>query len=121
MKKPIVISLFMSVAVMVTFISCANESDKSSMKSDTEISGQLFMDTHKNVEGLTAEAVMGAHKRDLEVQEKYGVKYIDYWYEEENGTVFCLVEAPNAEAAAQVHKEAHGLVADEIVAVSQGI
>ena len=121
MNKQIAISLFMSIAVMVTFISCDHEVDKSTMKSDIEASGQLFMDTHKNVEGLTADAVIGAHKKDLEVQEKYGVKYIDYWYEEESGTVFCLVEAPNAEAAAMVHKEAHGLVADEIVAVSHGI
>lgn len=121
MNKRIAMSLIMTVVVIVTFISCGNESDSSSMKVETETSGQLFMDTHKNVEGLTADAVIGAHKKDLEVQEKYGVKYIDYWYEEESGTVFCLVEAPNAEAAAKVHKEAHGLVADEIVAVSRGI
>lgn len=80
----------------------------------------LFMDSHKRVEGLTKEAVEGAHQRDLEVQEKYGVNYIRYWFNEETGTVFCLVEAPNAEAARRVHQEAHGLVADEIIEVKEG-
>jgi hypothetical protein len=80
----------------------------------------LFMDVHNNVEGLTAEAVGGAHQRDLEVQEKYGVEYKQYWFDEGSGKVFCLVEAPDAEAAAAVHREAHGLVADEIVPVRAG-
>jgi hypothetical protein len=120
MNTKIAISLFITVTVIITFIGCGYETEKSSMKSGVESSGQLYMDIHKNVEGLTAEAVMGAHQRDLEVQKKYGVNYIDYWYEEESGTVFCLVEAPSKEAAAAVHKEAHGLVADEIIAVAQG-
>jgi Nickel responsive protein SCO4226-like len=80
----------------------------------------LFMDIHKNVDGLTADAVMEAHRLDLETQEKYGVKYIKYWYNEEEGAVFCLFEAPDAEAGAVVHKEAHGLVADEIIEVHEG-
>jgi len=78
------------------------------------------MDIHKSVEGLTAEAVAGAHKKDLEVQEKHGVKYLRYWYNEEDGTVFCLCEAPSKEAAEAVHREAHGLVADEIIEVKEG-
>jgi hypothetical protein len=80
----------------------------------------LYMDHHKNVEGLTAEAVADAHKKDLEVQEEHGVNYIRYWFNEEKGEVFCLVEAPNAEAADAVHKEAHGLEADEIIEVKEG-
>ena len=80
----------------------------------------LFMDEHKAVDGLTAEALAGAHKRDLEVQEKHGVKYISYWFNEQAGKVYCLVDAPNAEAAHAVHKEAHGLVADEIIEVQEG-
>jgi Protein of unknown function (DUF4242) len=80
----------------------------------------LFMDVHNKVEGLTAEAVAGAHQRDLEVQGKYGVQYQRYWFDEGSGKVFCLVEAPDAEAAATVHREAHGLVADEIVPVHEG-
>ena len=81
----------------------------------------LYMDVHHHVEGLTAEAVEGAHQRDLEVQEKYGVKYLKYWFDEATGKVFCLVEAPSKEAAEAVHREAHGLVADEITEVQEGI
>jgi hypothetical protein len=70
---------------------------------------------------LTAEAVAGAHKKDLETQGKYGVKYLKYWFDEGTGKVFCLVEAPSKEAAERVHKEAHGLVADEIIEVKEGV
>jgi hypothetical protein len=80
----------------------------------------LFMDSHAGVEGLTAEAVAGAHKADLETQAKYGVDYKQYWFNETSGAVYCLVEAPNAEAAITVHREAHGLVADSIVEVQEG-
>ena len=80
----------------------------------------LFMDVHHHVEGLTAEAVAGAHQRDLEVQGRYGVDYKQYWFDEASGKVFCLVEAPDADAAVAVHREAHGLVADEITPVNEG-
>ena len=80
----------------------------------------LFMDIHDHVEGLTADAVAGAHERDLEVQKKYGVNYLQYWFDEGTGQVFCLVEAPDADAAEAVHREAHGLVADRITPVQQG-
>jgi hypothetical protein len=80
----------------------------------------LFMDHHKDVEGLTAEAVAEAHQKDLEIQDEYGVKYNRYWYNEETGEVFCLAEAPNKEAAEAVHREAHGLVADEMTEVEEG-
>ena len=81
----------------------------------------LFMDIHKGVEGLTAKDVAEAHKKDLEKQGKYGVKYLKYWYNEKDGTVFCLSEAPNKESAVKVHKEAHGLEADEIIEVQEGV
>jgi hypothetical protein len=80
----------------------------------------LFMDVHHKVDGLTAEAVAGAHKADLETQEQYGVNYLKYWFDEGSGKVFCLVDAPDAETAARVHQEAHGLLADEIVEVQEG-
>ena len=79
----------------------------------------LFMDEHNGVEGLTAEAVAGAHQKDLETQGRYGVKYLQYWFNEETGKVYCLVQAPDKEAAERVHREAHGLVADEIYEVSE--
>ncbi|HEU5003339.1 MAG TPA: DUF4242 domain-containing protein [Actinomycetota bacterium] len=81
----------------------------------------LYMDVHHSLpEGATAADVAGAHAEDLKVQERYGVKYINYWVDQEAGKVFCLVEAPDAEAAHAVHREAHGLVADEIFPVVQG-
>ena len=80
----------------------------------------MYMDIHKDVEGLTAAAVAGAHQKDLEVQGKHGVTYLNYWFNETDGTVFCLCEAPNKEAAEAVHREAHGLVADEIFEVKEG-
>jgi Protein of unknown function (DUF4242) len=80
----------------------------------------LYIDHHRNVEGLTAEAIAEAHMKDLEAQQKHGVNYIRYWFNEEKGEVFCLVEAPSAEAANAVHAEAHGLGADEITEVKEG-
>lgn len=80
----------------------------------------LYMDIHHKVDGLTADALANAHQRDLEVQEKHGARYHKYWYNEASGTVFCLVEAPNKEAAMAVHREAHGLVADELIEVREG-
>jgi hypothetical protein len=80
----------------------------------------LYMDIHHHVEGLTADAVGHAHEADLKTQEKYGVKYLRYWFDEGTGKVFCLVEAPNKEAANAVHREAHGLVADELIEVHEG-
>lgn len=78
------------------------------------------MDVHHHVPGVTKEALAGAHAADLEVGKKYGVQYLKYWYDEGSGKVFCLVSAPNKEAAITVHREAHGLVADEITEVSEG-
>ena len=80
----------------------------------------LYMDTHKNVKDLTAQAVAGAHQKDLEVQGKHGANYLKYWFNEVEGTVFCLVDAPNKDAAAAVHREAHGLLADDITEVREG-
>ena len=80
----------------------------------------LFMDIHRNMTGLTPEGLAEAHKKDLEVQGKHGVNFVNYWYNEADGTIFCLCEAPSMEAAAAVHKEAHGGVADEIIEVKTG-
>ncbi len=81
----------------------------------------LFMDIHNHIPGLTPQAVAEAHRKDLETQQKFGVNYIKYWYDEKNGKVFCLVEAPDRESANAVHREAHGLIADEIIEVKEGI
>jgi hypothetical protein len=79
----------------------------------------LYMDIHK-IDGLTTDAIKAAHAKDLQVQGKYGVKYLKYWFDESTGRAFCMVEAPNKEAAMKVHREAHGLVADELVEVKEG-
>ena len=80
----------------------------------------LYLDVHNKIEGLTKEAVHQAHQHDLECQEKHGVKYLKYWYDTTSGRVYCLFEAPNKEAGEAVHREAHGLLADEINEVSEG-
>ncbi len=81
----------------------------------------LFMDIHNHIPGLTKDAVAGAHQKDLETQEKHGVKYLQYWYNDTTGQVFCLVEAPDMESAERVHREAHGFVADQIFEVFDGV
>jgi hypothetical protein len=79
----------------------------------------LFMDVH-NVPGVKAEDVAKAHEEDLKVQAEHGVDYRQYWVDETNGKIFCLVDAPDAEAANTVHRQAHGLVADEVYPVKEG-
>ena len=71
----------------------------------------LFMDAHTLEGGVAAADVAAAHQADLETQGQYGVSYLRYWVDEAAGKIFCLVEAPDAEAANTVHREAHGLVA----------
>lgn len=75
------------------------------------------MDIHELPGGVTAEEVMKAHARDVAVQDKYGVSYHKYWVNEKKGKIFCLCHAPSAEAATQVHLEAHGNVAEKIIQV----
>jgi len=77
----------------------------------------LYMDIHNLDESTTAEDVAKAHAKDMEVQRKYGVEYTKYWVNESGKKVFCLAHAPNAEAAEQVHREAHGLMPDKIIEV----
>jgi hypothetical protein len=79
----------------------------------------LFMDVHNIEGGVSATDVAAAHEKDLATQAAHGGKYRRYWVDEEAGKIFCLVEAPSAEAANTVHREAHGLVADEIYPVSE--
>jgi hypothetical protein len=80
----------------------------------------LFMDIHTIDGGVGSADATGAHARDLEVQGKHDVRYLRYWVDEEDGKIFCLIDAPDAAAARTVHEEAHGLVADEIYEVSEG-
>ncbi len=80
----------------------------------------MYMDIHE-VHGATAADVAKAHIADVNTQARYGVEYHKYWFNESNGKIFCLCSAPNPEAAASVHREAHGLVASKIIEVAPEI
>ncbi len=80
----------------------------------------LFMDVHSLGDTVAVGDVAKAHMADLQTQARYDVQYLRYWVDEGNGKIFCLVDAPSPEAAATVHREAHGLVADEIYPVQEG-
>ena len=80
----------------------------------------LFMDVHHLDGGVALGDVAKAHMADLQQQADYDVNYLRYWVDEGEGKIFCLVEAPCADAANTVHREAHGLVADEIYTVQEG-
>ncbi len=74
----------------------------------------LYMDIHK-VPGAKAEDLEQAHAADVKVQRQYGVEYLKYWFNESHGKAFCLVNAPNPEAAQLVHRQAHGQIAERII------
>ena len=80
----------------------------------------LYMDIHEIPGGVAMDDVAKAHLADLQTQTAHDVRYLRYWVDEEYGRVFCLVEAPSADAAADVHRQAHGLVADYIYRVQEG-
>jgi class 3 adenylate cyclase len=80
----------------------------------------LYMDVHRNIDA-TPQDVERAHLSDLEAQDRYGVKYIKYWIDPGRHTICCLVEGPNPEACAAVHREAHGLLADQIIEVETNL
>ena len=80
----------------------------------------LFMDMHNIEGGVKADDVAQAHMADLKTQEQYGVSYLRYWVDEGQGKIFCLVDAPDEDAANRVHREAHGLVADAVYPVVEG-
>ena len=79
-----------------------------------------YLDIHRNLKGTKLKDVAAAHEKDLKVQNKYGVKFLSYWFDEETGTVMCLSEAADAQSARSVHREAHGLMPDSIEEVSEG-
>ena len=77
----------------------------------------LYMDIHELPEGTTPEDIAKAHAKDMETQRKYGVEYRKYWVNESGRKLFCLVNAPNAEAAECVHREAHGMTAEKLIEI----
>ena len=81
----------------------------------------LFMDIHTIDGGVSIADVTSAHAADLLTQGDHDVRYLRYWVNEPGGKIFCLVEAPSADAADEVHRRAHGLVADELFEVAEGM
>jgi len=78
----------------------------------------LYMDRH-DLPGTTAADIAAAHVRDLEVQDEFGVRFVTYWFEEEAGSGFCLVEGPSKEAVEAAHRASHGLVPSNVVEVEE--
>lgn len=86
-----------------------------------EGNNQLYLDVHQVPPGsVTPEDVAGAHKKDLAVEKKYGVNFIDYWVDPKAGMIMCLSQAPDSLAIKKTHKEAHGLLPSYVLKVSQG-
>lgn len=81
----------------------------------------LYMDIHEIAGGVSIDDVAKAHEADLHTQGLHDVHYLKYWVDEGAGRIFCLVDAPSADAANTVHREAHGLVADSIFEVTEGV
>ncbi|WP_426123527.1 nickel-binding protein [Pararhizobium sp. PWRC1-1] len=77
----------------------------------------IFIDRHE-LTGITAADAAEAHRKDIAIQDQYGVKFLTYWFDQRRGTVFCLMDAPDAETAQCVHREAHGFVSGEVVEVA---
>lgn len=81
----------------------------------------FFLDVHQLGEGnVTAAAVAGAHQKDLQMQGKYGVNFINYWVDEKAGWVLCLSQAKDSASVISTHRDAHGLLPAFIFKVKQG-
>ena len=80
----------------------------------------IYMDRH-DVEDTTAKEVADAHQKDLELQDKYGVKMMTYWFDEDRGSIFCLMDASTKEKVKQLHEEAHGSIPHTIMEVNPQI
>jgi class 3 adenylate cyclase len=78
------------------------------------------MDRHRVTGDTTPEDVAAAHELDQKIELQYGVRYLTYWFDRQNGGIFCLAQAPSKEMAVRVHAEAHGLLPEEIIEVEEG-
>ena len=121
-------SIFLAILAVGIFISCgeknkAAETQDANAAAADSASQQLsyYIDIHDLEPGKVAfQDVADAHAKDLATQDKYGVKFIKYWVDEQKGKVYCLSQAPNAETVSNTHKEAHGLVPSTVYKVSEG-
>lgn len=78
-----------------------------------------YLDIHTLPPGTSPDALAEAHRQDLAIQSQYGVRYLKYWYDAATGKLFCLSDAPSAEAALAVHRAAHGQLPDDIFEVDE--
>ena len=121
---------FFLFTLAVIFISCADSNEKEvdttaatpTQITDTNSAQSYFIDVHDLEPGkVTFADVESAHKKDLATQDKYGVKFMKFWVDEEKGKVYCLSQAKNEESVSNTHKEAHGLIPSNVYHVSNGI
>ena len=78
----------------------------------------IYMDRH-DLKRISAKEVADAHQKDLKIQDKYGCKTITYWFDEERGTVFCLIDAPQKQSVRNMHEESHGDIPSKIIEVDE--
>lgn len=79
------------------------------------------MDVHRTLQGFTLEDVEAAHLRDVEAQERFGVKYTRFFHNADTGHVYCLAEGPDADACVAVHRAANGMEPEEIIPVDPAL
>ncbi|MEU6590872.1 SCO4226 family nickel-binding protein [Streptomyces sp. NPDC046881] len=72
-----------------------------------------FMDIHRGMQGITADQLLEAHRADLAIEGEESVHFEHAWADPESGTVYCLSDAPSAEAVQRIHERA-GHRADEV-------
>lgn len=77
------------------------------------------MDVHQDLGDATEEDIKAAHRRDLEIQDQYGVQFLTFWFNSPGEQAFCLVDSPTKDAVIAAHKHAHGLVPHNIVEVEK--
>jgi hypothetical protein len=111
---------YVGTLVAVVLLNLASSAVVAQLKADTPPE-HLYIDVHHLGPGkVTAEAVAGAHAKDLAVEGKYGVHFLQYWVDEAGGNVYCLSSTADSNAIRQTHAEAHGLLPDEIYRVTDG-
>lgn len=116
--------IYVATAVVLHLPSCrvfAQPKAESSSGVATKSAEHLYIDVHHLGAGkVTADAVARAHAKDLATEGKYGVHFLQYWVDEAGGNVYCLSSSPDSNAIRQTHAAAHGLLPDEIYAVTDG-
>ena len=80
----------------------------------------IYMDRH-DLDSVTARDVAEAHREDLKIQDRFKCRGLTYWFDEERGTAFCLIEAPNEDCVKEMHDHAHGLIPHQIIEVDKNV